>query len=108
MKRRFLTVVMLVPLTLSCSRAPYSSGEAVYQGECRQCHKLNGQGGDKGPDLTHIFQKQNESFIRNYTMDPRSVKPDSVMPPAKLSDPELDMLVQYLREQNRHVGDVPK
>lgn len=93
--------------TLSCSRPPYTSGEAVYQGECAQCHKLNGKGGEKGPDLSDTIRKQNEQYIRNYTMDPRSIKPDSVMPPAKLSDLELDLLVQYLKEQNRHAADGP-
>jgi mono/diheme cytochrome c family protein len=108
MKLHWMSLFFLLPFLTSCSRPPYSSGEAVYEGECAQCHKLNGKGGDKGPDLSDIFQKQNEAYIRSYTQDPREIKPDSVMPPAKLSDPELNMLVEYLKEQNRHASDGPK
>jgi mono/diheme cytochrome c family protein len=99
------TSAILCCLTLACSRPPYQSGGAVYRGECVQCHKLKGKGGTKGPDLSNIFAKRSEQYIRNYTMDPRSLKEDSVMPPAKLSDPELDMVVQYLKEQNKHSND---
>lgn len=106
--KRYLLLLLLYPLILSCGRPPYTSGEAVYSGECAQCHRLNGKGGDKGPDLSDTFLKHNEEYLRNYTMDPRSIKPDSIMPPAKLSDPELDMLVQYIREQNRHASNAPK
>lgn len=106
--KRYLLLLLFYPLILSCGRPPYTSGEAVYSGECAQCHRLNGKGGDKGPDLSDTFLKHNEEYLRNYTMDPRSIKPDSIMPPAKLSDPELDILVQYIREQNRHASNAPK
>ena len=66
-----------------------------------QAGKLNGVGGKKGPDLTTIFQKKDEQLIRNQIYDPRSVKPDGTMPPAKISDHELDMVVQYLKESGQ-------
>jgi len=69
-----------------------------------KCHKLNGEGGSKGPDLTDIFSKKDEDFIRQYTIDPRSMKPDGTMPPAKLSDHELDLVIQYIKQQNRPVA----
>jgi mono/diheme cytochrome c family protein len=108
MRRYIFAVIFLIPLIISCKRPPYTSGKSVYQGECVQCHKLNGEGGDKGPDLTKIFVEKNEQYIRAYTADPRSLKPDSVMPPAKLSDPELNLLVEYLKEQNHRAADGAK
>jgi cytochrome c2 len=98
-RRQFFLFACLIWLT-GC-RKQYDSGQAVFQGECVKCHKLNGEGGSKGPDLTMIFSKKDEDYIRRYTMDPRSIKSDGTMPPSKISDRELDLMIQYLKEQNR-------
>ena len=95
----FLLISLL--LAVGCNKRDYKTGEAVYRGECAKCHKLNGSGGTKGPDLTNIFDKHDEQYIRDYTMDPRSIKPDSVMPPAKIDDKQLEMLMDYLRKNAR-------
>jgi mono/diheme cytochrome c family protein len=95
----FLLISLL--LATSCNKKDYKTGEEVYQGECTKCHKLNGSGGTKGPDLTEIFDKHDEQYIRDYTLDPRSIKPDSVMPPAKIDDKQLEMLLNYLRKSAR-------
>jgi mono/diheme cytochrome c family protein len=95
---RTLLMLMLIALAVtSCKRPEYATGEAVFRGECAKCHKLNGQGGTKGPDLTGILHKKDEAYFRSYTLDPRSIKSDGTMPPAKISDRELELLVQYLR-----------
>jgi mono/diheme cytochrome c family protein len=80
-----------------CGRKEYTSGEAAYQGECFQCHKIEGKGGSRGSELTDILIKHDERYVRQYTRDPRSIKPDSTMPPSELSDRELDMLIEYLK-----------
>jgi len=98
--RRMLLGSLLLIILAGCRRPEYPSGEAVFQGECVKCHKLNGKGGTKGPDLTTLFSKKDEDLVRTIIQDPRSVKPDGTMPPAKLSDKELDMVVQYLKQQN--------
>ena len=95
----FLLISVL--LGAGCNRKDYKTGEAVYKGECAKCHKLNGGGGTKGPDLTDIFNKHDEQYVRNYSIDPRSIKPDSVMPPAKIDDKQLEMLMDYLRKSAR-------
>lgn len=99
MKRLILLMVTL--LLASCKRAEYQTGQAAFQGECVKCHKLNGTGGTKGPDMTGIFEKKDEQYFRSYTMDPRSIKPDGTMPPAKISDRELNLLVEYLRKSQQ-------
>jgi cytochrome c oxidase subunit 2 len=86
---------------LGC-RKEYTTGPEVFQGVCVKCHKLNGKGGKKGPELTDIFSKKDEDYIRQYIMDPRSIKPDGTMPPAKISDHELDLVIQYLKQQDQH------
>lgn len=86
---------------VACKRPEYQTGPAVFQGECNKCHKLNGIGGKKGPDLSVIFQKRDEQYIRDYVLDPRSSKPDGTMPPARISDHELDLVVQYIKANQR-------
>ncbi len=94
-------LLLALPLISGCKKKDYPTGEAVYKGECAKCHKLNGSGGTKGPDLTGIFEKHEEQYVRDYTVDPRSIKPDSVMPPAELDDKQLEMLLDYLRKNAR-------
>lgn len=101
MHRQIVLLLLAILLISACKRKNYETGEAVYQGECAKCHKLNGSGGTKGPDLTNILDKHDEQYIRDYTLDPRSIKPDSVMPPAKIDDKQLEMLVDYLRKSAR-------
>jgi mono/diheme cytochrome c family protein len=98
---RIALLLLGISLIFGCTRKDYKTGEAVYQGECAKCHKLNGSGGTKGPDLTDIFNKHDEQYIRDYTLDPRSIKADSVMPPAKIDDKQLQMLMDYLRKSAR-------
>lgn len=99
MKRLYVWMFALsLGALIGCKRPEYKTGQAVFEGECQKCHKLNGAGGKKGPELTTIFQKKDEQMIRQQIYDPRSVKPDGTMPPAKISDHELDMVVQYLKE----------
>jgi cytochrome c2 len=99
--RRLELFLLVCVLFLAGCRKEYQSGQAAFEGECRKCHKLNGEGGTKGPDLTGIFSKKDEDYIRRFTTDPRSIKPDGTMPPSKLSDHELNLLIQYMKEQNR-------
>lgn len=91
-------VVGGIILGFACGgRKEYSTGEAAYQGECIQCHKIEGKGGSKGPELTDILIKHDEKYVRQYTKDPRSIKPNSTMPPSELNDRELDLLIEYLK-----------
>jgi mono/diheme cytochrome c family protein len=99
MWRLLLLTCALLILLPGCKRREYQTGEAAFQGKCVKCHKLNGEGGTKGPDLTSILYKKDADYIRNYTQDPRSIKPDGTMPPSDLSDHELDLLIQYLKEE---------
>ena len=102
MKRFYLWMLtFLLVFSIACKRPEYQTGRAVFEGECQRCNKLNGAGGKKGPDLTTIFQKKDEQLIRTQIYDQRSIKPDGTMPPAKISDHELDMVVQYLKENQR-------
>jgi cytochrome c oxidase subunit II len=62
--------------------------------------------GTFGPDLTHLMSRDTiasgaadntESQLRLWIQNPDALKPGSLMPAMKLSDHDLDALVQYLR-----------
>ncbi len=93
-----ILLLLITTLMWGCKGKEYTTGEAAYKGECAKCHMLNGSGGNKGPDLTGVFTKHDEGYVRAYTVDPRSIKPDSTMPPTELDDKELEMVMNYLRK----------
>lgn len=64
---------------------------------CLVCHNLNGKGGRKGPPLQHVAAWSDPERMRAYIMDPRSVNPGSIMPPARLKENELEAIVEYLQ-----------
>src|SRR6267143_1493841 len=74
---------------------------------CVNCHAVGGTNatGRFGPDLTHLMSRRtiaagaaentNEN-LRLWIQNPDAIKPGSLMPAMKLSDPDLDALVRYL------------
>lgn len=85
---------------------PARSGQALYLAQCLPCHKLNGGGSsDVGPDLNRPMNPTEyltpvglHALIRN----PKSVRtwPEQRMAgfsPDALSDPEIDLIIAYLK-----------
>ena len=83
------------------------AGEAVKGGEvfgrlCVACHKIKGQGGDIGPDLSVIGSVREEEYIRESILNPAAVITEGyppAMPPifaAQLSVQDFNDLVAYL------------
>jgi cytochrome c2 len=101
MRLGVILLLISVIVFAGCKRQEYTTGQAVFEGECVKCHMLNGNGGKKGPDLTTIFEKHDERYVRDYTLDPRSIKPDSTMPPAEVNEKELSILIEYLKQNAR-------
>ena len=60
------------------------AGQSVYQANgCARCHSLNGQGGKRAPDLSHVGADPRHipQWIAAYVKNPRQVDPGSRMPP---------------------------
>jgi len=73
-----------------------NAGAAIFQSKgCEQCHKINGHGGQKGPDLTHVGLRLTEDKIRKQILEG-----GDMMPGYKdvLSPQETSALVRYLHK----------
>jgi nitric oxide reductase subunit C len=75
-----------------------SPGAALFKEKgCIGCHSLKGVGGDIGPELDGIGSEYDKEFFKKYIPNPKSVVPDSTMPPqSRLTDDEIDALADFL------------
>jgi len=84
-----------------------ASGKDIFDQQCARCHTLADAGStaEIGPDLDKVLAGEDADFIRESIVDPNAeieegFQPD-VMPKdfeEKLSDAQLDALVEYLLE----------
>ncbi len=74
----------------------------VKQFGCAGCHRIHGEGGAIGPDLSYIGDQrpEREWHIKHFR-DPQSVAPGSIMPKFPLSDQELNDLTSYMLSLRR-------
>jgi len=85
-----------------------SAGRRVFETTaCINCHAISGTSatGRFGPDLTHFMSRatlasgaadNTRANLRLWIQDPDAIKPGSLMPAMKLSDVDLEALVDYL------------
>src|SRR5207253_3101665 len=62
--------------SLNASAKPQAAGEAargaaLFKSQrCAQCHRVNGEGGRLGPDLTEVGRSRSPDFLRQSLVDP--------------------------------------
>jgi mono/diheme cytochrome c family protein len=85
------------------ARAPAASAEEIVARlACIACHKLGGEGGALGPDLSRVGATRDEQYLRRAILNPAAEITEGfppIMPPGygdQLYASELEMLVQYL------------
>jgi nitric oxide reductase subunit C len=85
------------PAPLSEARGE-SPGARIFVAEhCDTCHSIQGKGGTLAPDLSHEGSRQTKDWILTQMDDPRSHKPDSIMPSFKqIPEADKDELADYL------------
>lgn len=66
---------------------------------CLGCHRLNGEGGAIGPDLTTVRQRRSAAYIAAMIADPQRVVPGSAMPRTVMSESTRDLVTRYLATQ---------
>jgi mono/diheme cytochrome c family protein len=77
-------------------------GKTLYKQEgCFTCHRLNGEGGQVGPDLTPEGTRgRTEEWLIGHFKNPPAYTPGSIMPPFKnLTDEQLKALTAFLQNQ---------
>jgi mono/diheme cytochrome c family protein len=91
--------VALLLLTFSASaQASVEAGQKLFQARgCGGCHKVNGEGGAIGPDLTNEAAKGHDRdwHVRHF-LDPSGVTPGSIMPRLVKTPGEAGDLADYV------------
>lgn len=65
---------------------------------CMGCHTIMGEGAYYAPELTKVYERRGEAFIRSMLKNPEIMYPDQrKMTNYKLSDDEIDNLVAFLK-----------
>lgn len=104
-KRKMIVLVLFVAAYLIYSFTLYTSlpvkqcivdkraenGKLVWQKyNCNACHQLYGLGGYIGPDLTNVYSKRSEAFIKAFLKNGTTA-----MPNFNINDYEMDCLLKY-------------
>ena len=63
---------------------------------CLGCHKLNGEGGAIGPDLTTVLERRSPEYIASMIADPQRVVPGSTMPRIAMPDGTRELIARFL------------
>jgi ubiquinol-cytochrome c reductase cytochrome b subunit len=73
----------------------------IFARYCIGCHKIEGDGGTEGPDLTHEGSKHDQATLRKWIYDPEEVDPDADMPSFgdRLTAEQLDTIASYLAQR---------
>jgi len=74
-----------------------ASGKDIYQRlQCSGCHRIHGEGGAVGPDLSYVGDVRDADWLIRHFKDPQAVVPGSIMPKFDLSPQELRDLTAYM------------
>ncbi|MBI4249413.1 MAG: c-type cytochrome [Elusimicrobia bacterium] len=92
----------LVVYMKSLAGGPFT-GEApkLFADNCAACHRIGGEGGDGGPDLSLIGSARDKIYIKKYILDPTQLNQSSTMPGFKgqLADTQIEDLARYIAAQ---------
>ena len=72
-----------------------------FSNSCAGCHKISGEGGESGPDLSRVGARRDAAGIRRIILEPTSAYPDTLMPSfaERLSEAQISALVEYLAKR---------
>ncbi len=73
----------------------------TFSSTCVGCHKIAGEGGETGPDLSQVGRRRDAASIGRFITDPTTEFPDTVMPAyaEQLTAQQVDALAQYLAKR---------
>jgi mono/diheme cytochrome c family protein len=108
--RLWFVVVLLAPASSgaqSLSAFSKQKAERLLKDHlpCLGCHKLNGDGGTIGPDLTTVRERRSPAYIVAMISDPQRVVPGSAMPRILMPESTRLLISQYLAERPGSASD---
>lgn len=74
-----------------------SGDELIQAYGCRGCHRIEGEGGSIGPDLSGLFDRRQEDWVRGQIQSPNKRNPKTIMPIYGISDSEVTAIIETLR-----------
>jgi mono/diheme cytochrome c family protein len=87
---------LVLALLFSCASAE-PAGKALFNASgCLSCHKVNGRGGNAGPDLSLVGFRHSPEWLDQWLADPKKWKHDAKMPNFALKPDARAGLVGYL------------
>src|SRR3974390_1117983 len=82
------------------SQNPQELGARYFKGYgCATCHRIAGEGGAYGPDLTFVGYRKTPQWLDVWFKNPHAWKSNTPMPNFNLPDNVRDALVRYLALQ---------
>src|SRR2546426_5130959 len=103
-------VFVLIGLSLRDLRAMKRTDPAVAAGralferlQCASCHRIHGEGGAIGPDLSYGGDHRDRDWLIKHFRDPQSTSPGSIMPKFPLKERELNDLTAYMLSLKRRI-----
>ncbi len=81
-----------------------TGAQLVEKYQCRNCHRIAGNGALKAPTLDGITLRSDDPLhvtLRLWLRNPRAIKGDTAMPNFHLSDSEIEAILAYLIENDR-------
>jgi mono/diheme cytochrome c family protein len=88
--------------------AKAKKGFLAFRENCMSCHTINGEGGNKAPELNYpmsVTEYLSDAWMRKWLLDPRSVRFNSTMPGfASSPDPDapVEDVLAYLKTMARN------
>ena len=69
----------------------------VKEKGCMVCHKINGSGGQVGPNLGGVVDRYGEAWMQEWLRDPQAMREGSRMPNFKFTEAEIEAVVEFLK-----------
>jgi ubiquinol-cytochrome c reductase cytochrome b subunit len=93
-----LAVLTAPPTAARITDPTIRAGAKVFTAnDCASCHKIHGQGGASGPDLSFVGRTRDVEWLKTYVRNPEQLNSESTMPPFRLGEEDLDRLAAYLK-----------